>query len=86
LGPQDPKLRSGIISFLVKGVSVHDVALMLDETVNVMIRSGAHSVHSCFNAHKLPGSDRASLYLYNTKEEVEIFVDALKKVIEFFRS
>lgn len=85
LGPQDPKLRSGIISFLVKGISVHDVALMLDETANVMIRSGAHCVHSWFNAHKLHGSDRASLYLYNTKEEVKIFAGALKKVIEFFK-
>lgn len=85
IGPKDPRLRSGIISFIVEGVSVHDVSLMLDETANVMIRSGAHCVHSWFNAHKLAGSDRASLYLYNTEEEIEIFVNALRKVIEFFR-
>lgn len=85
LGPADSSLRGGIISFIVEGVNVHDVSLMLDETANVMTRSGAHCVHSWFNAHKLQGSNRASLYLYNTEKEIEIFVNALKKVIEFFR-
>lgn len=84
LGPSDSKSRGGIISFIAESINVHDIALMLDESANVMIRSGAHCVHSWFNAHKIPGSARASLYLYNTAEEIEIFANALKKVIGFF--
>jgi cysteine desulfurase/selenocysteine lyase len=53
---------------------------MLDEMANIMIRSGQHCVHSWFNAHGLEGSARASLYLYNTKDEAKIFIDNLKEV------
>lgn len=85
LGPQNPELRGGIISFTVKGVGYHDAAIMLDELANVMVRSGQHCVHSWFNAHKIEGSVRASLYLYNTKEEVKIFVETLKQIMKLRR-
>ena len=62
-------------------MNYHDVALMLDEVANVMVRSGQHCVHSWFNAHGIEGSVRASLYLYNTKEETKIFIEELKKII-----
>ncbi len=81
IGPPSPEMRSGIISFSVKGMSAHSIALMLDED-NIMIRSGQHCVHSWFNAHKIEGSARASLYLYNTKEEAEAFSETLKKIIQ----
>lgn len=74
--------EGGIVSFSVKGMNVHDIAIMLDETKNIMIRSGQHCVHSWFNAHGIEGSARASLYLYNTKEEAEIFVGQLEKVTQ----
>jgi cysteine desulfurase/selenocysteine lyase len=82
IGPRDPKLRRGIFSFNVEGMNPHDVAMILDEIANVMIRSGRHCVHSWFNAHKLEGSARASLYFYNTLEEVKIFTDTLRQVIK----
>ncbi len=85
LGPTDPKLRSSIISFNIEGMFPHDIAIMLDDTANIMIRSGAHCVHSWFNAHAIRGSARASLYLYNTEEEAKLFVDTLKKVAELVR-
>lgn len=81
IGPPSPELRSGIVSFTVDGMNPHDIALLLDELANVMIRSGQHCVHSWFNAHKIEGSARASLYLYNTKEEAKIFINTLKKII-----
>ena len=81
IGPE-ASLRSGITSFNVRGMNYHDVALMLDETANVMVRSGQHCLHSWFNAHKLEGSVRASLYLYNTKEECKTFIETLQKIVK----
>lgn len=80
LGPQNPELRSGIVSFIIDKMDNHYIAQMLDKLENIAIRSGQHCVHSWFNSKKLAGSARASLYLYNTKEEAKIFVETLKKI------
>ncbi len=77
IGPRDPKLRSGIVSFIIEGISPHDISMTLDEGYNIMIRSGTHCVHSWFDSTGIDGSARASLYLYNTVEEARTFVDAL---------
>jgi cysteine desulfurase/selenocysteine lyase len=82
LGPKDPKLRGSIFSFNVPGMETHNVAIMLDEAANIMVRSGAHCCHSWFNAHKMLGSVRASMYLYNTEEECDIFIKELQKIIK----
>jgi len=81
IGPSQAELRGGIISFNVKGMPSHDVALMLDEMANIMVRSGQHCVHSWFDAHKIEGSVRASLYLYNTKEETKVFIDRIREIL-----
>ena len=83
IGPVDSSKRSGILSFTLPGLDFHEVALLLDNTKQVMVRSGQHCVHSWFNAHGCEGSVRASFYLYNTKEEVAVFLDALKGVAKF---
>ncbi|WXG46401.1 MAG: cysteine desulfurase [Candidatus Atabeyarchaeum deiterrae] len=80
IGPRDPKLRSGIFSFNVEGLNSHDVAMILDEVANIMVRSGMFCVHSWFNAQGLQGSVRASLYLYNTFEEVQTFKETVKQI------
>jgi len=80
IGPSSPEMRGGIISFNIKGISYHDIAMMLDERANIMIRSGQHCVHSWFNAHGIEGSARVSLYLYNTKEEAKVFIDNMKEI------
>jgi len=82
IGPADARLRSGIFSFVVDGMDVHHVAKMLDTSSNIMVRSGAHCVHSWFNKQGLKGSVRASLYLYNTEEEIDVFVAELKKILK----
>jgi cysteine desulfurase/selenocysteine lyase len=83
LGPQDPKLRSGVFSFIPKNkMDHHEVSKLLDSYANIMIRSGRHCVHSWFNANKIDGSARASFYLYNTEEEARIFVDKLNEVLK----
>jgi len=81
IGPQPAKLRSGIVSFIIEGIMPHDIAMMLDSTAGIAIRSGAHCVHSWFNANGMPrGSARASLYLYNTEEEAKIFINKLQEI------
>ena len=85
IGPADSAKRSGIISFNVKGCDHHEIALMLDKSANIMVRSGAHCVHSWFNAHNMKGSVRASVYIYNTEEECDIFIEQLKKIIKIVR-
>jgi len=80
IGPADPKLRGGIVTFYLEGVDSHRIALMLDQMASIMVRSGQHCVHSWFNAHHIQGSVRASLYFYNTQEEAALFISSLKKI------
>lgn len=82
IGPLDPSLRSGIISFYVEGVDMHQFALLLDEMSGIMIRSGQHCVHSWFNEKKIKNSARISLYFYNTMEEAEILINSLIKIVK----
>ena len=81
IGPREPEKRGGVFSFNIKGVDFHQTALMLDNMSNIAVRSGQHCVHSWFNARKIKGSVRASFYFYNTKEECNLFVMAVKKIL-----
>lgn len=85
IGPEDPALRPGIFNFHADGIDSHDIAMMLDESANIMVRSGAHCVHSWYNAHSVPASVRASLYFYNTKEEAEKFVEEVRNAVSFLK-
>ena len=75
-----PEQRAGITSFAFRGVDVHEVCLLLDQSANIAVRSGRHCVHSWFNAHDVEGTVRVSFYLYNTAEEVSAFLEALRAV------
>ncbi|UCF08356.1 MAG: aminotransferase class V-fold PLP-dependent enzyme [Thermoplasmata archaeon] len=81
LGPEEPEKRGGVVSFWVEGMDPHDIAMILDEVANIMIRSGMHCVHSWFKSHGINGSARASAYLYNTEEEAKTFADTLEDVV-----
>ncbi|UCE35895.1 MAG: cysteine desulfurase [Thermoplasmata archaeon] len=82
LGPKEPEKRAGIVSFTVDEMDSHDIAMILDEMANIMIRSGMHCVHSWFQSRGLNGSARASAYFYNTEEEAKIFGDTLQEIVE----
>lgn len=84
LGPTAEN-RGGILAFLIDGMEPHDVAMILDEVANIMIRSGMHCNNSWFNAHGINGSSRASFYIYNTEEEVRVFGEELEKIVTEFR-
>ena len=84
IGPAKPELRGGITSFNIEGMAPHDIAIIMDEVANIMIRSGMHCVHSWFNDRGIKGSARASLYIYNTEEECKLFIDTLRDVVKSF--
>lgn len=79
-GSSDLSDNCGIISFSVAGMSSHDVALICDN-YGIMIRSGYHCAQPLHQeVLKLQSSDRASFYIYNTKEEIDRFVEVLKEI------
>lgn len=78
-GPENIKDRGGLISFNIDGVHPHDCATILDD-FGIAIRSGHHCAQVLMEKLDIVASSRASIYIYNTKEEVDIFVDALNHV------
>jgi cysteine desulfurase / selenocysteine lyase len=75
--------RIGVLSFVLEGVHPHDVATMLDR-IGVAIRAGHHCCQPLMDRLALPGTARASIAFYNTREEIDTFVAALAGVREFF--
>ena len=71
--------KAAVISFLVQGAHAHDLATLLD-LEGVAIRSGHHCAHPLMQHFGVPATCRASLAFYNTHEEIESFVAALRKV------
>jgi cysteine desulfurase/selenocysteine lyase len=78
-GPTDTALKCGIIPFSIQGLSSHDVALFFDN-YGIMIRSGYHCAQPLHQVFKLQSSDRASFYIYNTREEIDRFAEVLKEI------
>ena len=71
--------KAAVISFLVDGAHAHDLATLLD-LEGVAVRSGHHCAHPLMQFYGVPATCRASLAFYNTHEEVDAFVAALRKV------
>lgn len=86
IGPDDPDLRSGVVTFTVDEIrSAHDVALFLSEEHNIMCRSGWHCTgpyHYQVGIPPVYGTVRASFYLYNNMDDVRTFLHALCDLLE----
>lgn len=82
-GPKNLKHRSGIISFSIEGVHPHDVASVFD-SYGVAIRSGNHCAQPLMRYMDINATCRASFYFYNTKEDVDKLIEAVKKTYEMF--
>ncbi|CAB1250354.1 cysteine desulfurase [Clostridiaceae bacterium BL-3] len=78
-GPKSAKNKGGIISFNVKDVHPHDVATILNN-YGVAVRSGHHCAQPLMKHLGIQASSRASFYFYNTYEEIDKFIEALKNV------
>jgi cysteine desulfurase/selenocysteine lyase len=82
--PIDADHRGSILSFNIRGMASHDVAMVLDEIGEVMVRSGMHCVHPFFLARGMNGCVRASFYIYNTLEECDRFAELVTVVASRF--
>ena len=70
--------KAAVISFLVEGAHAHDLATLLD-LEGVAVRSGQHCAHPLLQSYGVAATCRASLAFYNTHDEIEQFITALKK-------
>ena len=82
-GPMDSDKRISVISFNSKKLGSHAIAKILCQRANIVIRSGFHCAQPLHDRLKILPSARASFYLYNTEEEIEVMIDLLKKVVNF---
>ena len=78
-GPKDLDMRGGIISFTIDDIHPHDVSTILD-SYGVAVRAGHHCAQPLMRYLNLPATSRVSFYLYNTKEDVDQFIEGLKNV------
>ena len=83
IGPLDMKDRGGVISFTHNSVHPHDVGEILDK-FGVAIRTGHHCAMPLVRSYEIVAACRASFYLYNTYEEIDIFIDSLKEAESYF--
>jgi len=75
--------KSGVVSFNVDGIHFFDLGTMLDK-FGIAVRTGHHCTDPLMAHFGIQGTVRASFAFYNTKEEIDLFIEALKKVITLF--
>ncbi len=80
-GPEDPKRRTGVVSFSMMDIPAHRIAIILDEIGGIAIRSGNHCAFLLTHQilRQANGTARASFYLYNTIEEIDTFMSVLRE-------
>jgi len=79
LGSKDPKRHHGIVTFTIDGVHPHDIAAIFNSN-QVCVRAGHHCAQPLMKFMGTPSTTRVSLGLYNTKEDVDAFLAALKTI------
>ena len=76
--------KAGVLSFDLQGAHPHDIGTILDQE-GIAIRTGHHCAQPLMMRFNVPATGRASFGLYNTRQEADVLVDGLHKVIEVFR-
>lgn len=82
-GSKDPKERGGVIAFNLKGIHPHDIAQILGDN-GICIRAGHHCAMLLHKRLGITASARISFYLYNDEQDVDVFIEGLKKVQKIF--
>jgi cysteine desulfurase / selenocysteine lyase len=83
-GPPDARERGGVVSFNFGDLHPHDIGTVLDHH-GVAIRAGHHCTQPLMRTLGVSGTARASFYVYNTPEEVDVLVEALEAARDFFK-
>jgi cysteine desulfurase/selenocysteine lyase len=78
------KNKTSVISFIVNGLNALDIGILLD-TKGIAVRTGHHCTEPLMDRLGIPGTVRASFAVYNTKEEIDYFIEALKKAIKILK-
>lgn len=78
------KDKVSILSFVMDGVHHQDLGILLDQK-GIAIRTGHHCTQPLMNRFGISGTSRASFALYNTIEEVDLFIDGMKKAVKMLR-
>jgi cysteine desulfurase / selenocysteine lyase len=73
--------KASVVSFVIEGIHPHDIGTILDGE-GIAIRTGHHCTQPVMDRFGVPATARASLALYNTREEIDALVDGLRKVVE----
>jgi len=77
------KEKTSVLSFVLENIHPHDIGTFLDFE-GVAIRTGHHCTQPLMQRYNIPATSRASFAMYNTKEEVDVLISGLKKIIEVF--
>ena len=77
------KNKSSVISFLVDGVHPYDMGVLLD-TMGVAVRTGHHCAEPLMRRLGVEGTVRASFAMYNTREEVDVLVSGIRRIVKMF--
>ena len=77
-GPSDLTKKASVISFNIDNIHPYDIGTIIDK-LGIAVRTGHHCAQPIMDFFKIPGTLRASFAFYNTKEEIDIFVAAVKK-------
>jgi cysteine desulfurase/selenocysteine lyase len=83
-GPTDPESRLGVFSFAIGNVHPHDVSEVLNRS-HIAVRAGHHCAMPLMKCLGVPGTVRASLYLYNTKEDIDKLEKGIQEVKKTFK-
>lgn len=76
--------KSSVISFLVDGIHHYDMGMLLDK-LGVAVRTGHHCAQPLMTSLGIEGTVRVSFAVYNTQAEADVFIAALKRVVQMFR-
>ena len=79
----EARQKTGVLSFLLEGVHPHDAGTILDNE-GVAVRTGQHCAQPVMDRYGITATIRASLGIYNTREEIDVLIDALERVREVF--
>jgi len=82
-GPNDSRERGGVVSFNYGDLHPHDIGTILDRH-GVAVRAGHHCTQPLMRTLGVSGTARASFYIYNTREEVDVLVEGLEAARDFF--
>ncbi|MDG1849598.1 MAG: cysteine desulfurase [Flavobacteriales bacterium] len=79
----EAKNKAGVVSFLIEGIHPYDAGTILDK-LGIAIRTGHHCAQPVMDRFDIPGTMRASFAVYNTKEEIDVFIEGIHKVKQMF--